>query len=144
MTKERQKSTPKERLARMLKQSSSITELRHFRDQCRDVFRLGGLTGLDAWIDARYELNLINNRYIDKAAADLQVAIGAVIDAATVKPPEPQGLSWEEKEKLIIKREEDARNNVSPVGYRVRLSAAARMAAAYDKLVGIDFASRGG
>ena len=40
------KTTTKERLARTLKQGSTIPEMREFRQQCRDVY---SLSGLDEW-----------------------------------------------------------------------------------------------
>ena len=77
------KTTPRERLARLLKQSSSIPEVRAFRQQCRDVFRLGGVLGLDYWIEARRDLGLITDPLVEKAATKLQFAVGRVIDKAT-------------------------------------------------------------
>lgn len=141
MKKERQKTSPKERLARMLKQSSSIPELKEFREQCRDVYRIGGIFGLEEWIDARREYGLLDNRYISKAADDLLGVIGSAIDAATVKPEAPQGLTWEEKEKLIIKREEEARNNVRFVGTKITPSMQSRMAKGFDQMLDREIAS---
>ena len=120
------KYSPKERLAKILKQSSNIPEVKEFREQCRDVFRLGGVIGLDEWIDARRELGLLNDRYVSRAADDLQGCLGSVIDAATIKPhPEPSGLTWEERLEQINRREEESRNNVRFVGTKGQAESAA-------------------
>ena len=105
------KTTPKERLAYLLKQSSKIEELRHFRQQCRDVFSLGGVVGLDEWLDARRELGLLSGRLLSKAATELQLAIGRVIDEITVKPSPPKpALTWVQRVELINAREALRRN----------------------------------
>ena len=149
MANPRSKSTPQERLARILKSGSTIPELAHFRSQCRDVFKLGGVMGLYEWVEARVEKGLLGEeKTVHKAADDLQGAIGSVIDAATKKPePQQSGLSWDEKLERINKREDHNRRHVPRVGHYITRRApttAERMATAYDRLVGIDFASRGG
>ena len=53
MADPRPKTPPRERLAKILKSGSTIPALREFRQQCRDVFRLGGVMGLDHWIEAK-------------------------------------------------------------------------------------------
>ena len=58
MTKPKAKFTPQERLAKILKQGSTIPELAAWRSQCRDVFKLGGVFGLDNFIEARRDLGL--------------------------------------------------------------------------------------
>ena len=102
----------KERLAALLKQGSSIPELKDFRDQCRDVFRLGGVIGLDEWIEARRDLGLLPTRQVERAADDLQAALGRVFDEATLKPSHalPVSRSWEERQRLINEREDHRRN----------------------------------
>ena len=131
------KHTPKERLAKILKQGSNIPELREFREQCRDVYRLGGVVGLDEWIEARREYGLFDNsKRLMNAADDLQGAIGSVIDAATIKPhPEPSGLTWEERVERINQREEIQRNNVPRVGYSFKPSVVSRMQQGFDALI---------
>ena len=111
---------PRERLAALLKQGSSIPELKDFRNQCRDVFRLGGVIGLDEWIEARRDLGLFPTRQVERAADDLQSALGRVIDEATTKPAPAPGpsLTWEQRLELINTRETKSRQNVAPVGYR--------------------------
>ena len=132
------KTTPRERLAKILKAGSTIPELREFRQQCRDVFRLGGVLGLDYWIEARRNLDLLTDKAVSKAADDLQGCFGSVIDAATVEPdPKPTGLSWEERLDQINKREEHQRRHVPRVGCYVTRrppTLRERMAAAYDQL----------
>ena len=71
---------PKGRLAVLLKQNSSIPEVRAFRQQCRDVYRLGGVLGLDHWLEARFELGLITERSAVKAAIELQGVLNRIID----------------------------------------------------------------
>ena len=114
------KTTPRERLAALLKQGSSIPELKDFRNQCRDVFRLGGVMGLDHWIEARRDLGLFPTRQVERAADDLQSALGRVIDEATTKPAPAPGpsLTWEQRLELINARETKRRQNLPPVGYR--------------------------
>lgn len=131
------KTTPKERLARILKQSSSIPELKEFREQCRDVYRLGGLLGLDEWVDARRDYGLFDDsKRLKTAADDLQGVIGSVIDAATIKPPPASsGLSWEERIERINEREEIQRNNVPKVGYSFKPSVVSRMEQGFDALI---------
>ena len=114
------KTTAKERLARLLKQGSSIPELGEFRQQVRDIYSMGGPLDVDNWIEARRDLGLLVHRNVVKAAVDLQGCIGSVIDEAT-SPPEPAkptGLSWEERQRLINARETKSRQNIAPVGYR--------------------------
>jgi len=102
----------KELLAALLKQGSSIPELKDFRNQCRDVFRLGGVIGLDEWIEARRDLGLIPTRQVERAADDLQFALGRVIDQAMANsaPAAPVSMSWEERQRLINEREAHRRN----------------------------------
>ena len=111
---------PRERLAALLKQGSSIPELKDFRNQCRDVFRLGGVLGLDYWIEARRDLGLFPTRQVERAADDLQAALGRVFDEATTKPAPAPGpsLTWEQRVELINERETKSRQNIAPVGYR--------------------------
>lgn len=110
----------KERLAALLKQGSSIPELKDFRNQCRDVFRLGGVIGLHEWIEARRDLGLITYPLVERAVTDLQSALGRVIDQAMENsaPAAPVSMSWEERQRLINERETKSRQNVAPVGYR--------------------------
>ena len=132
------KTTPRERLAKILKAGSTIPELREFRQQCRAVFRLGGVLGLDYWIEARRNLNLLTDKSVWKAADELQAALGSVMDSATMKPkPQQSGMSWEERLDRINKREEHQRRHVPRVGCYVtrrKPTCAERMAAAYDQL----------
>ena len=114
------RTPPRERLARLLKQSSSIPEVRAFRQQVHDIYSMGGPLGVDNWIEARRDLGLLSGRLVNRAADELQGAIGTLIDEAT-SPPEPAkptGLSWEERHRLINERETKRRQNIAPVGYR--------------------------
>ena len=140
---------PKERLAAILKSNSTLEGVKEFRVQCRDVYRLGGVFGLDHWVEARRDLGLLENPDLEKVADDLQGAIGSVIDSLTLKPqPEKEeGLSWDERLELINKREAHQRRQVPKVGHYITRrppTCAERMAAAYDRLVGIDFEQRRG
>lgn len=138
MANPKPKVPPRERLATILKQNGKDSEVRAFHEQCRDVFRLGGVLGLDHWIEARRNLNLLTDKSVLKAADDLQAALGSVIDAATVKPkPKSSGLTWEERLDLINKREEHQRRHVPRVGCYVTRrppTLRERMAAGYDRL----------
>ena len=73
---------PKGRLAALLKQNSGIPAVRAFREQCRDMYRLGGVLGLDHWIEARFELGLITDPTAVKAAIELQGILNRIIDEA--------------------------------------------------------------
>ena len=95
----RGKTTAIERFAALLKQSSTIPEIKDFREQTRDVFRLGGAEGLECWIEARRELGLLDNPAVAKAASGLQAAIASAINEALgplPKRPKPR-RSWEEQ-----------------------------------------------
>ena len=105
------KTTAKELLARLLKQGSSIPELREFRQQVRDVYSMGGALGVDNWIEARRDLGLLSGRLVNRAADELQLAIGRVIDEITLKPSPPKpALTWEQRVELINARETLRRN----------------------------------
>jgi len=105
------KTTAKERLARLLKQGSSIPELREFRSQVRDVYSMGGALGVDNWIEARRDLGLLSGRLINRAADEHQLAVGRVIDEITLKPSPPKpALTWEQRVELINARETLRRN----------------------------------
>ena len=110
----------KERLAALLKQRGSQPEIRAFREQCRDVFRLGGVLGLDYWIEARRDLGLITDPLVERAATDLQLVLGRVIDQAMANSSTAAtvSMSWEEKLARLNERETKSRQNVAPVGYR--------------------------
>ena len=114
------KTTARERLARLLKQGSPIPEVRQFREQCRDIYSMGGVMAVDHWIEARRDLGLISGRLVNRAADDLQGCIASVIEEATksASPPPPAGPSWEERQRLINERETKRRQNAPPVGYR--------------------------
>ena len=108
------KTTARERLARLLKQGSSIPELRAFRQQIRDVHSMGGVMAVDHWIEARRDWGLLSGRLVNRAADELQLAIGRVIDEITLKPSPPKpALTWEQKVELINARE-TLRRNVKP------------------------------
>ena len=113
------KTTAIERFAGLLKQTSKIPELKDFREQARDVFRIGGAEGLDYWVDARRELGLLDDPMVAKAANGLQAAIGSAINEALGPLPKPKPRrSWEEQCRLINEREAQRRENLPPVGYR--------------------------
>ena len=114
------RTPPRERLASLLKQSSSIPEVRAFRQQVRDVYSMGGPLAVDSWIEARRELGLLVHPNVLKSADDLQGAIGSVIDEATkpASPASPAGLTWEQRMELINARETKRRESLPPTGYR--------------------------
>ena len=110
------RTPPQERLARLLKQSSSIPEVRAFRQQVRDIYSMGGPLGVDNWIEARRDLGLITDPLVERAATDLQSALGRVIDQAMEKAPSKPTLTWEQRVPLNNERETKRRQNVAPVG----------------------------
>ena len=113
------KTTALERLERLLKQGSSISEVKSFREQVRDVYGLGNIDGLDTWIDARRELGLLKDPAVASAACGLQNAISSVIKEACRALPKPKPRrSWEEQYRLINERETERRQNLPPIGYR--------------------------
>ena len=102
----RGKTTAIQRFAALLKQSSTITELKHFREQARDVFRLGCAEGLECWIEARRELGLLVDPAVDRAASGLQAAVASAINEALGPLPKPKPRrSWDEQCRLINERE---------------------------------------
>ena len=142
MANPRRKHTPTERLAMILNSNSSLEGVKEFRVQCRDVYRLGGVFGLDHWVDARRDLGLLENPDIERVADDLQAAIGSVIDSITLKPqPKKEGLSWDERQKLINQREHRARSSVRPVGYKMTPSVVTRMQKGFDQILDEEIAS---
>ena len=139
MTNPKPNVPPKKRLAKLLQTGSTIAEVKEFRAHCRDVYQLGGVFGLDYWIDARRDLGLLQTKPLLKAANELQYAIQKMIIAAieTNSKPKPVGMSWDEKMALLIQREEHRRNNIPRVGCYVTRrppTQSERMAAAYDRL----------
>ena len=114
------KTTAKERLAQLLKQGSSIPEVKEFKEQVRDVYSLGGPLGVDEWIEARRELGLLIHPNVKKAAEAFQGVIGSLIDEATqpASPAAPAGPNWEERQRLINEREIKSQQSVVPVRFR--------------------------
>ena len=134
---------------RQLHQTSRYPEVEVFHESARDVVRLGGVPGLDAWLIARFDLGLLHQTAeLKRAAADLERCTEAVdTDALAKKQPKPC-RSWEEQLALINERE-TKRRNTNPTPPRCtpskpptltpeptkaprRLSLKERMAAAYE------------
>ena len=125
------------RLTEMVNQGSKSPDTNHFKQQCRDVFGLGGAWALFDWIEARRELGLLDSPKIEKIANDLQRTAGKVIETQITKALKPKPRKpWEEQMKLINQRETERRqaeqlrfaNPVKPV------STSQRMAAAWTRL----------
>ena len=115
----RRRATAIERFATLLKQSSTIPEVKVFREQARDVFRLGGADGLDSWIDARRDLGLLDDPLVARAASGLQSAATSAINEALGPLPEPKPRRcWQEQRAMLNARETKRRENLPPVGYR--------------------------
>ena len=114
------KTTAVERFAALLKQGSSDPEINDFREQARDVFRVGGAAGLACWIEARRDLELLNDPAVAKAANGLQLAAARAIieDIGLLPESRKPRRSWEEQLALINERERKRRENLPPVGYR--------------------------
>ena len=147
MTENKPKSTPAERLAKQLKsQGNSVSEVKRFRRKLRAIVPLCKYPrDIAEWIYQRFELGLITEPSVVRCANEIVRLIELVEERAVVQQqPKKSTLDAEERLKLINEREQRARESVPFVGYKVTLSAAARMASAYDRLVGIDFASRDG
>ena len=119
------KSTAIKRFAGLLKQTSNIPELKDFREQARDVFRLGGAEGLECWIDARRELGLLVDPAVAKAASGLQAAVASAINEALGPLPKP---------KPSVRHRTPPEAPVTPAPAPRRLSMLERMAAAWDRL----------
>ena len=114
------KTTAVERFAALLKHGSSDPEINDFREQARDVFRVGGAAGLACWIEARRDLELLNDPAVAKAAKGLQLAAARAIieDIGLLPESRKPRRSWEEQLALINERERKRRENLPPVGYR--------------------------
>ena len=114
------KTTAVERFAALLKHGSSDPEINDFREQARDVFRVGGAAGLACWIEARRDLELLNDPAVAKAANGLQLAAARAIieDIGLLPESRKPRRSWEEQLALINERERKRRENLPPVGYR--------------------------
>ena len=109
------KTTAADRLASLLKMGGTNPEVKAFRQQCRDVYRLGGVLGLDAWIEARRNFGLIAGKEVNAAADTLQSTIGRILDLQTIqKLSRSPRRSWEDQQRLINEREAQQRQNGWP------------------------------
>ena len=130
------KNSPRRRLAQILKQKSSkIESVDQFRRKLHSVIPL--ITNhiqLDAWLDAREQMGLLNDPDVKKVADEIIRVIYLIeeermgINNAKTKPRV-------DNTDALNRREEIARNNVRPVGYRVTPTMRSRMVAAFDKLL---------
>ena len=109
---------PEERLRAMLKSSSTIRETKHFKDQARDVFSLGGAVGLVHWIDARFEFELIQDQNTIKVAEEMNRLANLWIEQVLTPPPKPPQPSWEQRLAILNRREEQQRRHIPRVGYQ--------------------------
>ena len=118
------RTTATERFAALLKQGGQTPEVREFRDHARDVFKLGGIVGLDHWLEARIELGLVDDKEVSKAMLCLHKAVSKVLTEILeplVSPPEPKPRrSWEEQQKLINERESKRREQLATIRHRIR------------------------
>lgn len=140
----RTKYTAAERLVRQLNQTSRYSEVLEFREQARDVLRLGGVRGLDAWLMARLDLGLLDQpAELKRAAADLERCTDAVVSDALAKQQAKPRRSWEEQLALLNERETERRNTKQPPPWRHPMSncksprrtdTAERMAKAWTRL----------
>lgn len=104
------KKTPHERIQGLLKGGSSIPELAEFKDHARDVLKIGGIYGLDCWIDSRTKLGLIPDPSVVRLAETISnIAIQLMAERIKVKE-KVSPLSAEEKHRLILERENKRRN----------------------------------
>ena len=134
------RTTATERFAALLKQGGQTPEVREFRDHARDVFKLGGIVGLDHWLDARIELGLVDDKEVLKAMLCLHKAVSKVLTEILeplVSSPEPKPRrTWEEQLKLINERESKRRENLAPFCPYIRskpLTVHERMEAAWKR-----------
>ena len=118
------RTTATERFAALLKQGGQTPEVRDFRDHARDVFKLGGIVGLDHWLEARIELGLADSKEGLKAMLCLHKAVSIVLNEILeplVSSPEPKPRrSWEEQLKLINERESKRREHLATIRHRIR------------------------
>ena len=104
------KQTSRERIQALLKGGSSIPELAEFKDHARDVLKIGGIYGLDCWIDARTRLGLITDKAVIRAADILSNATVQVIYERVKVREKVSPLTVEQKSRLILERENRRRN----------------------------------
>ena len=140
------RTTALQRLQAELKmRKGSIPELNEFRAAVRTIVPLcKTFDDIDCFIERRVELGLITDVDVLKCAENIQ-RLCFLADA------EMHGINLKVKEKprtsnydKLVARSIEERNAIVPTGYQVKLSASGRMAAAYDRIVGIDFAQRSG
>ena len=138
------RSTALQRLQSELKgRKSSIPELNEFRAAVRTIVPLcKTLDDIEYFIERRIELGLITDLDVLKCAENIQ-RLCFLADA------EIHGINLKEKKKprtsnydALLARSIKERNAIVPTGYQVKTCTAGRMAAAYDRLVGIDFSQR--
>ena len=83
------KQTSRERIQALLKGGSSIPELAEFKDRARDVLKIGGIYGLDRWIDARTRLVLITDKAVIRAANNpSNVTVQVIYESVKVRQNE--------------------------------------------------------
>lgn len=132
------KQTSRERIQALLKGGSSIPELAEFKDRARDVLKIGGIYGLDRWIDARTRLVLITDKAVIRAANNPSNVTVQVIYESVKARQKTNTLSAEEKLSLIAERAYK-RRNFKPclplqAGNSKESDTSSRMKAAWDQL----------
>ena len=142
------KRTPAELLRIELKaHSKDIPELQEFREMMRTVVPLMQRPdNIIDFVEARIELGLVTDPSVQRSVENI-VRLCIKIEESMMginktEKPKPRVSNHE----ALCRRAEKERQHVPRVGYQppVKLSLRTRMAQAYDRLVGIDFASRDG
>lgn len=140
------RTTALQRLQKELKTRTNLSpELNEFRNAVRTIVPLcKTFDDIEFFIERRIELGLITDVDVLRCAENIQ-RLCFLADA------EIHGINLNEKEKprtsnhdALLARSIKERNAIVPTGYQVKLSAAGRMSAAFDRIVGIDFAQRSG
>ena len=147
MGRHKPKSTPRQRLAAVLKQKTSqIESIREFRRKLHNVLPL--ITNplqLDAWLDAREQMGLHDDPDVRKVSDDIVRLISAIeVEALGLKEEKPKKRV--DNTDALNRRESERRANLPPVGYRCTMSMESRMAQGFDKRLDelIRYAQRSG
>ena len=139
------KSTPAERLRREIKTTTNNhPEVIVFKMKLRTVLPLMKHTeNIIDFINGRRDSGLLSHPEVNRCAELIERYCYQIEDEKNGKGKEkvkPSGSNYN----ALLARSIEERNAIVPTGYQVKLSAAGRMAAAFDRIVGIDFASRDG
>ena len=136
----RKPNNPVARFNKLIQSSSTIPETKELRARCLDCYRQGGIWAVVTFIEARQDLGLIVDPHTQKAAHELSVLAGVLVEMALSPPPRPPQRPYAERLQLMNEREQERRRreertrHIKP-GVGKPLKTAPRMASAFDRLL---------